>query len=156
MDWGTLASTSLGAAIGIVSTLATDQIRTRRGREDKDEAARRQLYGDYLAALARTRNLLRMAARSAAIDPGERERSAARAFSEGNAYELRYQIAVVAPAEVVRASTDAFRSLRDLRDLVEAGALHTDQSYMDARERWELLLAELRKSMRRDLGRPVL
>lgn len=156
MGWGPLASTSLGAVIGIASTLATDQMRTRRGREDKDEAARRQLYGDYLAALARTRNHLRMAARSAGLDSGERGRRAVEAFFEGNAYELRYQIAIVAPAEVVEASTNAFRSLRDLRDLVEAGALHTDQSHVDARERWELLLAELRMSMRRDLGQPVL
>lgn len=122
MDWGPLVSTSLGAVIGIASTLATDQIRTKRGREDKDQAARQQLYGDYLAALARTRNHLRMAARPSGLPDGERVRRAAEAFHEGNAYELRYQIAVVAPREVVEASTAAFRSLRDLRDLMEGGS----------------------------------
>lgn len=156
MDWGPLISTSLGAAIGIASTLATDQIRTRRGREDKDHAARQQLYGDYLAALARTRNHLRMAARPAVLPDEERARMAAEAFHAGNAYELRYQIAVVGPREVVEASTAAFRSLRDLRDRVEEGALHTSQDYIEARDRWELLLAELRVAMRRDLDRPAL
>lgn len=97
MDWAPLVSTSLGAVIGIASTLATDQVRTRRGRQDNDQAARRQLYGDYLAALARTRNQLRMAARPAGLPAAERARRAAEAFHEGNAYELRYQIAVVAP-----------------------------------------------------------
>ncbi|RRQ86327.1 hypothetical protein [Streptomyces griseofuscus] len=155
MDWGSIVSTSLGAVIGIASTLATDQIRTRRGREDKDQAARQQLYGDYLAALARTRNQLRMAARPTGLPDEERLRRAAEAFHEGNAYELRYQIAVVAPREVVEASTAAFRSLRDLRDLVETGALHTSEDYVQARNRWELLLAELRIAMRRDLGRQV-
>lgn len=155
MDWGPLVSTSLGAVIGIASTLATDQIRTRRGREDKAQAARQQLYGDYLAALARTRNHLRMAARPAGLSAEERARRAAEAFHEGNAYELRYQIAVVAPKEIVEASTAAFRSLRDLRDRVEDGALHTSPGYVQARDRWELLLAELRVEMRRDLGRQV-
>ncbi|MEU1660674.1 hypothetical protein ABZ527_31825 [Streptomyces griseofuscus] len=155
MDWGPLVSTSLGALIGIASTLATDQIRTKRGREDKEQAARQQLYGDYLAALARTRNHLRMAARPTGLSVEERARRAAEAFHEGNAYELRYQIAVVAPRAVVETSTAVFRSLRDLRDRVEEGALHTSQDYIQARDRWELLLAELRMAMRRDLGRQV-
>ncbi|MEU3290644.1 hypothetical protein [Streptomyces longwoodensis] len=155
MDWAPLVSTSLGAVIGIASTLATDQVRTRRGRQDNDQAARRQLYGDYLAALARTRNQLRMAARPAGLPAAERARRAAEAFHEGNAYELRYQIAVVAPQTVVEASTAAFRALRDLRDRVEDGAHHTSPDYAQARDRWESLLTELRKAMRRDLGREV-
>ncbi|MFI5979205.1 hypothetical protein [Streptomyces sp. NPDC051452] len=96
-----------------------------------------------------------MAARPTGLSDEERVRRAAEAFHEGNAYELRYQIAVVAPREVVEASTAVFRSLRDLRDLVEAGALHTSEDYAQARNRWELLLAELRIAMRRDLGRQV-
>ncbi|MET9116645.1 hypothetical protein ABZX38_20960 [Streptomyces longwoodensis] len=155
MDWAPLVSTTLGAVIGIASTLATDQVRTRRGRQDNDQAARRQLYGDYLAALARTRNQLRMAARPVGLPTAERTRRAAEAFHEGNAYELRYQIAVVAPQTVVEASTAAFRALRDLRDRVEDGAHHTSPDYVQARDRWESLLTELRKAMRRDLGREV-
>lgn len=155
MDWGVLASTSVGAVIGIATTLAADHLRAKRSRADADEAARRQLYGDYLAALARTRNQLRMAARPDGLPAEERTRRAAEAFHEGNAYELRYQIAVVAPREVVEASTMAFRSLRDLRDRVAEGANHTDQTYVVARERWESLLAQLRVAMRRDLGRDV-
>lgn len=155
MDWAPLVSTTLGAVIGIASTLATDRARTRRGRQDTDRAARQQLYGDYLAALARTRNQIRMAARPTALPAAERTRRAAEAFHEGNAYELRYQIAVVAPQPVVEASTAAFRALRDLRDHVEAGAHHTSPDYVQARDRWELLLTELRRTMRRDLGREV-
>ncbi|MFG1807444.1 hypothetical protein [Streptomyces sp. NPDC049040] len=155
MEWGLLASTSLGALIGIGTTLAADHLRARRSRQDADDATRRQLYGDYLAALARTRNHLRVAARPSGLSPDERARRAAEAFHESSAYELRYQIAVVAPVGVVEASTSAFRALRDIKDQVEVGALHTDDSYVAARERWEFLLAELRMAMRRDLGRPV-
>ncbi|SEN20723.1 hypothetical protein [Actinacidiphila rubida] len=152
MDWGPLTGTALGAVIGIATTLAADHLRAARGRTDADRANRQKLYGDYLAALARTRNTLRIAARMA-VPPGERAQSAVESFREGNAYELRYQVAVVAPKDVVEASTAAFRALRDLRNEVEAGAVATDQSYVETRERWDVLLAELRIAMRRDLGR---
>jgi hypothetical protein len=152
MDWGPLTSTALGALIGVATTLAADHLRAVRGRTDTDRAGRQKLYGDYLAALARTRNHLRITARPA-TPPQERADSAARAFREGNAYELRYQIAVVAPRDVVEASTAAFRALRDLRDEVEQGAVATDHGYIETRERWDALLAELRIAMRRDLGR---
>ena len=154
MDWGPLTSTALGAVIGIATTLAADHMRAVRGRTDADRTGRQQLYGDYLAALARTRNHLRITARPA-IPPEERARSAVEAFREGNAYELRYQIAVVAPQEVVEASTAAFRALRNLSNQVEDGAVVTEHGYIEARERWDVLLAELRIAMRRDLGRDI-
>ncbi|MFD7923383.1 hypothetical protein ACFV3R_29730 [Streptomyces sp. NPDC059740] len=151
MDWGSLASTGAGAVIGVVATLAADWSRARRSRRENDQAVRRELYGDYLAALARTRNHLRIAARSAQTPGAERARQAVEAFRDGNAYELRYQLAVVAPEEVVRASTAAFRALRDLRDTVEDGALHTEPRYTALRDCWEDRLAELRAVMRRDV-----
>lgn len=152
MDWGPLSSTALGAVIGVATTLAADHLRAVRGRTDADRANRQKLYGDYLAALARTRNHLRITARQD-VPAGERAQSAVEAFREGNAYELRYQIAVAAPREVVEASTAAFRALRDLRSEVESGAVATDHRYVETRERWDALLAQLRVAMRRDLGR---
>ncbi|MFJ9615925.1 hypothetical protein [Streptomyces noursei] len=153
MNWGSLASTVLGAVIGIASTLMADRARARRSRAEGDQAARRQLYGDYLAALARTRNHLRIAARSADTPAEERARMALEAFRDGNAYELRYQVAIVAPDAVVDASTTAFRALRDVRDVVEAGAVHTAREYLELRDRWEDTFAELRAAMRADVER---
>ncbi len=153
MNWGSLASTVLGAVVGIASTLLADRARARRSREEGDQAARRQVYGDYLAALARTRNQLRIAARSADTPTEERARTALEAFRDGNAYELRYQVAIVAPEAVVGASTAAFRALRDLRDLVEGGAVHTEEGYLELRDRWEDAFAELRAAMRSDVER---
>jgi len=151
MQWGSLISTALGAVIGVLATLAADLSRAKRTRQDNEHNTRRQLYADYLAALARTRNNLRLAARSAHTPPGERARKAIEAFKEGNAYELRYQLSLISPAPVIEASTAAFRALRDLRDLIEDGALHTDHSYLDLRDNWEERFAELRTVMRRDL-----
>ncbi|MEU9497775.1 hypothetical protein [Streptomyces sp. NPDC048196] len=102
--------------------------RAKRTHQDNDHNTRRQLNANYLAALARTRNNLRLAACSARTSPEERARKAIEAFKEDNAYELRYQIALMAPAPVIEASTTAFRTLRDLRDLIE--------SYIDLSDRW--------------------
>lgn len=74
------------------------------------------------------------------------------AFRDGNAYELRYQVALVAPTAVVDASTAAFRALRDLRDLIEEGATHTEQNYLELRDHWEDRFAELRTAMKSDLN----
>ncbi|MGW9047650.1 hypothetical protein ACWGQL_34645 [Streptomyces lydicus] len=144
----------MGAVIGVLATLAADLSRTKRTRQDNEHNTRRQLYADYLAALARTRNHLRLAARSAHTPPEERARKAIEAFKEGNAYELRYQVALISSAPVIEASTTAFRALRDLRDLIEEGALHTEPSYLELRDRWEERFAELRTTMRNDLETP--
>ncbi|RXS68751.1 hypothetical protein EST54_08090 [Streptomyces sioyaensis] len=145
-------STVVGAVIGVLATLAADLSRAKRTRQDSEHNARRQLYADYLAALASTRNHLRLAARSAHTPPEERARKAIEAFKEGNAYELRYQVALISPRSVIEASTAAFRALRDLRDLIEEGALHTEPSYLDLRDCWEERFAELRTVMRNNLN----
>lgn len=149
---GALLSTVLGAAIGVLSTPAADRGESQRSREDNEQTAKRELYADYLAALARTRNhpgsqLAR------AYTPEERARKAVEAFQEGNAYELRYQIALIAPANVVDASTTPFRALRDPCDLIEAGTTHTECNYLELLDHREDRFAELRTETKRDLNR---
>ena len=152
MGWGSLLSPLPGALIGIVSALAADWSRAIRTRRDNDQNVRRQLYADYLASLAQTRNLLRIAARSRSTPLEERARKAVGAFRDGNSYEQRYQVALVAPTAVVDASTTAFRALRDLRDLIEEGATHTEQNYLELRDHREDRCAELRNTMKSDLN----
>ncbi|MER7411971.1 MULTISPECIES: hypothetical protein [Streptomyces] len=154
MDWGTLASTATGGLIGVVSTLSAEWFRTRRDRESTDHADRRRLYGEYLAALSHTRSELRATARDTAASAEERARRALDSFHTGGAYELRYQVAITAPESVVAASTEAFRALRDMRDLLHTGALRTDPAYAASRDRWEDAFAELRARIRCDLVRP--
>ena len=109
------------------------------------------MYAEYLSALSRTRNELRLAARNPQVPPDERARIATEAFKSGGAYELRYQVAITAPPAVVEASTAAFRALRDLRDLVEAGTTHHEPDYIRSRDAWEDLFSDLRSQIRKDL-----
>jgi hypothetical protein len=151
MEWSPLIGTVLGAAIGISATLATDQARWRRGRRDADLAVKRETYAEYLAALALTRQELHLAALSASRPLAQRTELAAKSFSTGRAYELRYQVSLIGPEEVKSASDQAFRALRRLRDLVQDGGVRGDTTYIEQRDAWEDALASLMARMKEDL-----
>ncbi|WP_412516238.1 hypothetical protein K8Z49_35315 [Actinomadura madurae] len=151
VDWLAPASTALGALLGVSSTLAVERLRWKRGHVDKVQESKRNLYVEYLAALSRTRDELRIAARTSAMPPHRRAERAVEAFKDGRAYELRYQVSVVAPCEIIAVSDYAFRVLRELRDIVESGALHTDERYIRQRDIWEAAFADLRARIRNDL-----
>jgi hypothetical protein len=151
VQWSSLIGAVVGALIGVSATVASEHMRWRRGRQDSDKATKRQTYADYLAALSLTRNELRLAALKSSIPPPERSKRAAKAFSTGRTYELRYQVALIAPMELTAASDHAFRSLRQLRDLVQDGTLRTDSSYAEQKAIWEAAFTALRDRMKNDL-----
>lgn len=149
-----LLTTVLGAVIGVGATLVADLTRASRSQREGDRASKRQAYGDYLAALSLTRHNLRVAARSSVASVDDRARLAFDAFKDAKAYEMRYQVALVAPDQVIEASTSAFNALRSLRDLVEGGGgTHDDPAYRAAQDQWANRFAELRHRMRSDLDR---
>jgi hypothetical protein len=153
VQWSSLIGAIVGALIGVSATLASEHLRWRRGRQDSDKATKRETYADYLAALALTRNELRLAALKDSTPLPQRSKRAAEAFSTGRAYELRYQVALIAPTEVTAASDDAFRSLRNLRDLVEDGTIRTNSAYIGQKAVWDAAFAALRDRMKVDLER---
>ncbi|MFJ9112145.1 hypothetical protein [Streptomyces sp. NPDC102283] len=151
MEWIPLVSTALGAAIVVVSTLLADRARWRRDRAGQDLDVRRQLYADYTAALSQIRTALNECAQEG-IPAAERTRRVREVFLTPGAYEIRHQLAIVAPPEIVEASRSAFIVLRDTRDLLVAGASVDDAAYLEMEERFDAALAKLRTVMRLDLG----
>ncbi|OXY83976.1 hypothetical protein [Streptomyces sp. 2R] len=131
MEWISLASTALGAGIGIGSTLLVDRVRWRRERAGHDLDVRRQMYADYTA---------------------ERPRRVREVFLTPGAYEIRHQLAIVAPPEIVEAARSAFVALRGTRDLLVAGAAADDAAYVELEGMFDAAVAELRTVMRLDLG----
>ncbi|MFI9718479.1 hypothetical protein ACIHFE_02335 [Streptomyces sp. NPDC052396] len=150
MDWGTLVGTGFGAVVGVGSTLLSDRVRWRRDHAARQQDVKRQLYGEYLAALTRTRTDLKEVVRTTASAGEERARRAGDAYRDGGAYELRYQMAIIAPGRVVDPSETALRLLRDVRDHIRDGA---DQARLDSEfGRLTAAVKELRDAMRADLG----
>ncbi|MGW3580654.1 hypothetical protein ACWDM8_04950 [Streptomyces rubiginosohelvolus] len=153
MEWISLVSTALGAIIGVGSTLLADRVRWRRDRAGQDLDVRRQMYADYTAALSRIRTALHECVQED-IRASERPRRIREVFLVPGAYEIRHQLAIVAPPEVVEAARSAFVVLRDTRDLLVAGASVDDAAYAEAEEELDAAVAELRTVMRLDLGAP--
>jgi len=150
MPWMTLASAVVGALIATVSAVLLDRSRWRREQDDRLISARRALYGEYLACLPQARNDFRTLARNRTMGPADRDRSARDSFAP--CYDVRYQMSITAASKVVVASEEAFRRLRDVRDLAGAGALAGDEAYSGGRAEYEAALARLRDAMRFDLG----
>jgi hypothetical protein len=61
-------------------------------------------------------------------------------------------VELIGSDSVVTASDTAFRALRELRDLVEGGALHRDDTYLGQRDLWDAAFGELRERMKADLS----
>ncbi|WP_237527219.1 hypothetical protein [Streptomyces sp. SID2119] len=150
MPWVTLVSAVVGALIATASAALLDRSRWRREQDDRLVSARRALYSEYLTCLSQARNDFRSLARDQAMDVAERERSARDSFAP--CYGVRYQMSITAAPSVFVASEDAFRRLRDVRDLAAAGTLAGDEAYSGGRAEYEAALEGLRDAMRLDLG----
>ncbi|MFF8592552.1 hypothetical protein ACF061_14090 [Streptomyces sp. NPDC015220] len=151
MEWLSLASTALGAVIGVGSTLIADRLSWRRERAGQSFDVRRQLYADYTAALSRMRTALNEAAQ-ANLPTQERPGRLRELFLAPGAYEIRHQLAITAPQAVVEAARTAFVVLRETRDLLIDGAAVESPAYTELESRFDAAVADLRKVMRRDLG----
>ncbi|MGW1466140.1 hypothetical protein ACWCPT_17570 [Streptomyces sp. NPDC002308] len=150
MPWLTLAGAVVGALIATASTALLDRNRWRREQDDRLITARRALYGEYLTCLSQARNDFRSLARDRTVNLVERERSARDSFAP--CYGLRYQMSITAALNVFDASEEAFRRLRDVRDLAAAGALAGGEAYSGGRADYEAALVRLRDAMRVDIG----
>jgi hypothetical protein len=153
VEWISPVSTALGALIGVGSTLLVDRLRWRRERADRALENRRQLYADFSAALSRMRTALNECAQEGAEAEGRSQR-VRELFLAPGAYELRHEMAILAPHEVVDASRAAFLVLRDTRDCLLAGGDAGSTSYRELEDSLDEALAALRVIMRRDLGAP--
>ncbi|MEV0118686.1 hypothetical protein AB0H77_36480 [Streptomyces sp. NPDC050844] len=145
-------STLFGAGIGVGATLLADRIRWNRERADRALETRRQLYAEYTAALSRIRTALNESAQASGPRDEEYERQVRELFLAPGAYELRHQMAILAPAEVVEAARATFVALRATRDCVLEGADADSHAYEASEDANGAAVAELRRVMRRDLG----
>ncbi|WP_344437869.1 hypothetical protein [Kitasatospora nipponensis] len=152
MDWGTLAGTALGGLLGVSSTLLVDRYRWRRDRDLRTENLRRQVYGEYLLALSRTRNQLRDIAHEMTLAPAERAQQVREAVRDGGAFEQRHQLRLAAPHHVLDLAERTHLALRTLRDCVAGGHTAADQRYQDDLTAYAAASRAMRDAMRHDLG----
>lgn len=159
MDWLPLATAALGGLIGAGSTLTADRLRWRRdiaerqrAEQAQQRATRHEIYAEYLTALSRIRNGLRESAHDSATPLEEKASQIQAAFLESGAYELRFQVQLVAPPAVVQHAEGSYKSLRRLRTAIEDGASFQDIEYLERRDHYHDQLTQLKEALRNDLG----
>ncbi|MEU6098588.1 hypothetical protein [Streptomyces sp. NPDC047079] len=151
MDWLAPVNTLIGAGIGVGSTLLADRLRWRRDRAALNEDTRRQTYAAFMGALSDVYQRLNVLARDGR--PAEEAQPAAHeVFASGNLYPLRYEIALIAPWEVMDSANQAFWRVRDLRDVVATGAGRQTPDFGRHLHAYLAAAEKAQVAMRRDLG----
>ncbi|MER7930006.1 hypothetical protein ABTY96_43930 [Streptomyces sp. NPDC096057] len=151
MDWGTLAGTALGALLGVSTTLVGERSRWRREDASRERAAKRQLYSEYLGALWLTQHRLRDLQRSTALTREERIKQSGEILGAANAFQLLYEMRIMAPEPLDEVATQAFRKLIHLRDRFEEPDVTTDPEWPATRAALSEALETLRQAMRSDV-----
>lgn len=152
MDLSTLVGTALGAILGVGSTLTADRSRWKREHTSRERVMKRELYSEYLAALALATHKLRDLRRPGTPTPSERMSRAGEVLSDSGAYQLRYQIQIGAPETLEEASEQAFDSLRKLRDRFDEADVCTDPGWDDSIAAVSKAIEVLKLAMRDDLS----
>lgn len=156
MDWAAPLSAIAGALAGIVATYVVDRGRWKQTREAESNQILRETFVAYLAHLARAVENMRHAAEAAYDTPEERRRAIRGAFSETGLFEQRYGLTMLAPPVVVEVGVDAFRRVRELRDLLADGANVTDHRFRTAQHRYFEAVVATSEAMREELRIPRL
>lgn len=85
-----------------------------------------------------------------------REAAIQEAFRSADPYVHRYEMALIAPSEVVEPAVQAFRRVRGIRDLLISGISADSGEYRKAQRDYYASVEAASDAMRRDLGIPEL
>jgi hypothetical protein len=156
MDWSSALSALLGTLLGASITLWADRVRWRRDQDQRRHEVRRDAYAAYLAALHAGSEGIRAVSLGDYSTATSRQSASREAFQAAKLRPTREQLVLLAPEPVVRVSDEAFRALRELRDLVGDGHTLDAEDYQVILQQYQSALATLRNLLRVDLGSPAL
>lgn len=109
------------------------------------------LAGTALGALSLTTHRLRDLKRTTGLTREERIRQAGEILGSTDAYQLRYQMLIIAPGPLGDTANQAFRSVRDLRDRFDGPDVSADPEWSSTMAAVDRALNSLRTAMRSDL-----
>ena len=154
MDWITSPLTTLlgGGVIGAGSALLLDYAKSRRDDSRQWQDSRREVYVAYLTELSKAYESLWAIALGDSEPQGSAMAAARRALREGELYQTRQRLKIIAPAPVIGACDATYDQLRALRGIVGEGpgadsAVFTSGNQL-YREAVRLLHIEIRRDLR--------
>jgi len=152
VDWSAAVSTIVGAAVGVGATTLADRSRWKRDRSRERDQLRRESYGNYLAAIIRAHEAMRVAAVSDDRSAERRRAAITEAFRSADPYVHRFDLGLLAPADVVKLAVAVFRHTREIRDLLISGVREDSAEYRAAQTTYYDAVKTMSDAMRRDLG----
>ena len=145
-------STLVGAVVGVGATVLADRSRWKRDQSRERDQLRRESYGGYLAAIIQAHEAMRAAATGDADSPESKQTAITEAFRSADPYVHRFELSLVAPAEVVTLAVAVFRRVREIRDLLISGASGQSAEYRAAQRAYYDAIKAMSDAMRQDLG----
>jgi hypothetical protein len=134
------------------ATSIAERTRWRREQNKHRSDVKRELYAAYLAAVAKAWNDIRAAVIDSTEPWPERARQAELAYRNGGVYELRYQMAITAPPEIVVLSDQTMKGMRDLVQGLIDGRTYSSWAELRSESRqWFDAFDAMRANMRQDL-----
>ena len=112
--------------------MLADRSRWKREQNRDQDQLRRESYGAYLAALVQAHEAMRAVAEGSTSSLDSRPAAITEAFQSANPYVRRFELSLVAPADVVTAAVTAFRCVRAISDLLTGGVMAESAEYREA------------------------
>jgi hypothetical protein len=114
------------------ATMLADRSRWKREQGRDQDRIRRESYGSYLAALVQAHDAMRTAAARGGSSAEGRSVAITEAFQSAGPYVRRFELSLVAPAEIVTLAVTAFRCVRHIRDVLARGVIVESAEYRSA------------------------
>ena len=141
----------MGAIVGVGATMLADRAHWKRDQGREQNQLRRVSYGNYLAAIIKAHETMRIAAVGHA-SPDSKRAAITEAFQSADPYVHRFELSLLAPADVVEDAVTVFRGTRDIRDLLISGSGADTAEYRAAQKAYYDAIKAMSDTMRKDLG----
>ncbi|GGM10665.1 hypothetical protein GCM10010129_63350 [Streptomyces fumigatiscleroticus] len=150
MEWISLASTALGALIGLTASFALDRQRWRRESDQRGRDDRRAVYTSFLTATAEASEILFNVASGHDTDAAASAR-AQTVIRDSRVLSRRLELSLVADDAVLREANHLVDRLRAYRQVVGQGLSHdaeaVDQARTEFNEQRDRLIEVMRKTL---------
>ena len=154
MDWSALAGTVVGASVGICSTLLVTKLQWRHQRHDRWYEVRRETYVGFLTALNKAYETLSALSWGEYASELPRSGAAREILRINEVYESRQRVLITGSRSVVDACDQAFRSLKEVRDVLGLGHDTDSQAFRMADDNYRAAVLKLDTVIRVDLAIP--
>jgi hypothetical protein len=154
VDWSALAGTVVGASVGICSTLLVTQLQWRHQRDSRCHELRRETYVGFLTALNKAYETLWALSWGENASELPRAGAAREILRINEVYENRQRVLITGSRPVGDACDQAFRSLKEVRDVLGLGHNTNSPAFRAADDSYRAAVLKLDTVIRIDLAIP--